>query len=343
MVKLFKLIDDEDFYIISRKINKNIIDEWIKTIHLLQSNENDYPIEISYLNNQFQNKIKNYINDIIKKYKVFYEIEINKIKNEYNILKENIIKKNLCIVYRLDNTREDIKKEDIMINIMITISNNLWNKEDKNIFFISFDDSDSAYTSVNKHMIGTSIIDNFYETNNIENINIIDYKEEDKINKCEIKYKNQIHKKIYKCVIITWDEFNNFRNSFIINKNINNKFIISYDKYEDPSIKILYNNKTLDDLYKTSATEYNEKINEFKNITNNLTNFDDNDNIIIDKRSFINNFVNIELINKKITNLLKDYDFENKLYYEINDSEYLENDDDDIDIKLSSLKLISKL
>ena len=34
----------------------------------------------------------------MKKYKVFYEIEINKIKNEYNILKENIINKNLCIV-----------------------------------------------------------------------------------------------------------------------------------------------------------------------------------------------------------------------------------------------------
>ena len=219
-----------------------------------------------------------------------------------------------------------------MINIMITISNNLLNKEDKNIFFIRFDENMKEY----------SIIDNYYETNNIKNINIIDYKEENKINKCEIKYKNQMHNKIYKCVIIKWDEFNNFRDNFIIKKNINNKFIISYDRYEDPSIKILYNGIKLDALLEPSMLIDYEKINKFKNITDNMTKFDD-DNIIIDTKSFINNFVNIELINKKIINLLKDYNFENKLYYEINDSEYLENDDDDIDIKLSSLKLISKL
>ena len=36
-VKLFKTIEDDDFYIIKRCIDKNVLDEWEKTIKILQS------------------------------------------------------------------------------------------------------------------------------------------------------------------------------------------------------------------------------------------------------------------------------------------------------------------
>jgi hypothetical protein len=35
-VKLFKTIEDDDFYIIKRSIDKNTLDEWEKTIKILQ-------------------------------------------------------------------------------------------------------------------------------------------------------------------------------------------------------------------------------------------------------------------------------------------------------------------
>ena len=134
-VKLFKTIEDDDFYIIKRCIEKNVLDEWEKTIKILQLSDKDYPEEIGYLNTVYQNKIKNYINEIIRKYKCYYNHEIGSIKNEYYKIKESLTN-GLHILYRLENHIEIKNMEEMMDNIMITISNNLWHKEDKNIFFI---------------------------------------------------------------------------------------------------------------------------------------------------------------------------------------------------------------
>jgi hypothetical protein len=325
-VKLFKTIEDDDFYIIKRSINNKVLDEWEKTIKILQSTEREYPEEIKYLNIVYQNKINNYINEIIRKYKCYYNHEINSIKNEYFKFKESLTKE-LYILYRLDN-HVDMKKEEIMDNIMITISNNLWHKEDKNIFFIKFNE--------NKTEIICDI-DNFYETNKITNINLLDKFNENIINRIQIKYVNQVSYKVSKCIIISWDDFVNYRNSFRILKINNNKYVITYDRYEDPPIKITYDNR----IELTKA-----EIEKFKNITDNLTVFDNND-IIIDKISFMTNFVNKESINDKIRILInnKDFQFNHSTQYEINDSECIDDNNDDnnnIDKQLYSLKL-SKL
>ena len=198
-VKLFKTIEDDDFYIIKRCIDKNMLDEWEKTIKILQSTEKDYPEEIGYLNKVYQVKINNYINEIIRKYKYFYNHELVSIKNEYYKFKESLINE-LHILYRLENHMEIKNREEIMDNIMITISNNLWHKEDKNIFFIKFNENKTELVCD---------IDNFYETNKIGNINLVDeYKEnnENIINRCQIKYVNQISYKVSKCIIISWED-----------------------------------------------------------------------------------------------------------------------------------------
>ena len=339
-VKLFKIIEDDDFYIIKRSIDINTLDEWEKTIKILQSSEKEYPEEIGYLNTVYQNKIKNYINEIIRKYKCFYNIEINSIKNEYNKFKENLTKE-LYILYRLENHVEnhiennmDMKKEEIMDNLMITITNNLWHKEDKNIFFVKFNENKTELVCD---------IDNFYETNKITNINLLDNynQNENIINRVQIKYKNQVSYKVCKCIIISWDDFDNYRNSFRIPKINNNKYVITYDRYEDPPIRITYDNRI--ELSK-------DEIEKFKNITVNLTNFEDEkiiiDKIIIDKISFMTNFVNKKLINDKIRTLInnKDYEFNHSTQYEINDTEYIDdnNNSNNIDDQLYSLKL-SKL
>ena len=332
-VKLFKTIEDDDFYIIKRCINKNTLDEWEKTIKILQSTEKDYPEEINYLNTVYQNKINNYINEIIKKYKCYYNHELNSIKNEYYKFKENLTNE-LHILYKLENHIEIKNREEIMDNIMITISNNLWHKEDKNIFFVKFKE--------NKTEIVCDI-DNFYETNKIGNINLLDEynKNENIINRIQIKFVNQISYKVCKCIIISWDDFDNYRNSFRIPKINNNKYVITYDRYEDPPIRITYDNRI--ELSK-------DEIEKFKNITVNLTNFEDEkiiiDKIIIDKISFITNFVNKKLINDKIRTLInnKDYEFNHSTQYEINDTEYIDdnNNGNNIDDQLYSLKL-SKL
>ena len=147
---------------------------------------------------------------------------------------------------------------------------------------------------------------------------------------------NQISYKVCKCIIISWDDFDNYRNSFRIPKINNNKYVITYDRYEDPPIRITYDNRI--ELSK-------DEIEKFKNITVNLTNFVD-EKIIIDKISFITNFVNKKLINDKIRTLInnKDYEFNHSTQYEINDTEYIDdnNNGNNIDDQLYSLKL-SKL
>ena len=330
-VKLFKTIEDDDFYIIKRSINKNTLDEWEKTIKILQSSEKDYPEEIGYLNTVYQNKIKNYINGIIRKYKYFYSEEIGSIKNEYYKVKESLTN-GLYILYRLDNHFEIKNREEIMDNIMITISNNLWHKEDKNIFFVKFKE--------NKTEIVCDI-DNFYETNKIGNINLVDENKENNdnlINRCQIRFANQVSYKVCKCIITSWEDFVIYRDSFRISKINNNKYVITYDRYEDPPIRISYDNRT--ELSK-------EEIDNFRVLTENLTVFD-SDNIIIDKISFMTNFVNKELIMDKIRTLInnKDYEFNQSSHYEINESECIDDINDDfnnnIDDKLHSLRL-SKL
>jgi hypothetical protein len=321
-VKLFKTIEDDDFYIIKRCIDKKVLDEWDKTIKILQSSEKDYPEEIGYLNTVYQDKINNYINEIIRKYKVFYNIEISSIKNEYYKFKENFTKE-LYILYRIDNHVDIKNKEEIMDNIIITINNNLWHKEDKNIFFIKIN---------NKEII--SEIDNFYDTNKIGNINLVDeYNNENLINRVQIRFTNQVSYKVCKCIIISWEDFVKYRDSFRIPKINNNKYVITFDRYEDPSIKITFDNRT--ELTK-------EEIDNFKNITDNLTVFDNN-NILIDRMSFMTNFVNKELIVNRIKSLInnKDFEFNHSSQYEINESEYLDNSDN-IDNQLYSLRL-SKL
>ena len=335
-VKLFKTIEDDDFYIIKRCIDINTLNEWEKTIKILQSSEKEYPEEINYLNTVYQNKIKNYINEIIRKYKVFYNIEINSIKNEYSKFKDNLTKE-LYILYRLEN-HTDMKEimDNLMDNLITTITNNLWHKEDKNIFFIKFNKTEIVCD-----------IDNFYETNKITNISLLDeYNQNEKlINRVQIKYKNQVSYKVCKCIIISWEEFVKYRDSFRISKINNNKYVITFDRYEDPPIRVKYDNRI--ELTK-------DEIENFKNITVNLTNFDNND-IIIDKISFMTNFVNKELINDKIRTLInnKDFQFNYSTQYEINDSEYIDYNNDDnngnnndnsnnIDNQLYSLKL-SKL
>lgn len=325
-VKLFKTIEDDDFYIIKRSINKNTLDEWEKTIKILQSTEREYPEEIGYLNTVYQNKIKNYINEIIRKYKCFYNNEIGSIKNEYYKFKENIINE-LHILYRLENHTDIKNREEIMDILMITISNNLWHKEAKNIFFVKFVE--------NKTELACDI-DNFYETNKIGNINLLDEynkNNENIINRIQIKFANQVSNKVCKCIIISWEDFVKYRDSFRIPKINNNKYVITYDRYEDPPIKITFDNRT--ELNK-------EEIDNFRVITDNLTVFD-NDNILIDKISFMTNFVNKELIMDKIKTLInnKDYEFNQSSQYEINDSECID-DDNNIDKQLHSLRL-SKL
>ena len=329
-VKLFKTIEDDDFYIIKRCIEKNVLDEWEKTIKILQLSDKDYPEEIGYLNTVYQNKIKNYINEIIRKYKCYYNHEIGSIKNEYYKIKESLTN-GLHILYRLENHIEIKNMEEMMDNIMITISNNLWHKEDKNIFFIK----------CNKTEIVCNI-DNFYETNKIGNINLLDeYNKNNeniinRVNRCQIKYINQVSYKVCKCIIISWEDFVKYRDSFRIPKINNNKYVITYDRYEDPPIRISFDNRT--ELSK-------EEIDNFKIMTNNLTVFD-NDSILIDKISFMTNFVNKELIMDKIRSLLNnnDYTFNNSSQYEINDSECIDDIDnsDNIDNQLHSLRL-SKL
>jgi hypothetical protein len=320
-VKLFKTIEDDDFYIIKRSINKNTLDEWERTIKILQSTEKEYPEEISYLNTEYKNKINNYINEIIRKYKYYYNHEINSIKNEYFKFKENLTKE-LYIIYRVENHMDIKNREEIMDILMITISNNLWHKEDKNIFFVKFikNKTELVYD-----------IDNFYETNKIGNINLLDEFNENIINRIQIKYVNQVSYKVSKCIIISWEDFVKYRDSFRIPKINSNKYVITFDRYEDPSIKITYDNRT--ELSK-------EEIENFKNITENLTNFD---NILIDKISFIINFVNKELIVDKIGSLInnKDYEFNHSSQFEIKETEYIENTDN-IDKQLQSLTL-SKL
>jgi len=332
-VKLFKTIEDDDFYIIKRCIDKNTLDEWENTIKILQSSEKDYPEEIGYLNTVYQNKIKNYINEIIRKYKYFYSHEIGYIKNEFYKVKESITN-GLHILYRLENHIEIKNREEMMDNIMITISNNLWHKEDKNIFFIKFNKNKTELVCK---------MDNFYEINKIGNINLVDeYKEnnennkENLINRAQIRFANQVVYKVCKCIITSWEEFTRYRDSFRIPKINNNKYVIIYDRYEDPPLKITFDNRT--ELSK-------EEIDNFKIITNNLTVFD-SDNILIDKISFMTNFVNKELIIDKIRSLInnKDYEFNNTKQYEINDSECIEDieNSDNIDNQLNSLRL-SKL
>ena len=332
-VKLFKTIEDDDFYIIKRSINKNTLDEWEKTIKILQSTEKDYPEEIGYLNTVYQNKINNHINEIIRKYKCYYNHEINSIKNEYYKIKESLTKK-LYIIYRVENHMDIKNREEIMDILIITISNNLWHKEDKNIFFVKF-----VEKIVENKTELVCDIDNFYETNKIENINLVDeYKEnnENIINRCQIKYVNQVSYKVCKCIIISWEDFVKYRDSFRIPKINNNKYIITFDRYEDPPIKITFDNRT--ELSK-------EEIDNFRVLTENLTVFDNN-NIIIDKISFITNFVNKELIVNRIKTLInnKDYEFNQSSRYEINESECIDdiNDNSNIDTQLHSLKL-SKL
>lgn len=324
-VKLFKTIEDDDFYIIKRSIDNKILDEWERTINILQSTEKDYPEEIGYLNKIYQDKINNYINRIIRKYKYYYNHEIGIIKNEYYKVKESLTK-DLYIIYRLENHMEIKNREEMMDNIIITISNNLWHKEDKNIFFVKFNNGET-----------TSEIDNFYEINKIGNITLIDeyIKEnnENIINRVQIRFANQVNYKVCKCIIISWEDFIRYRDSFKIPKINNNKYVISFDRYEDPPIKITFDNRT--ELSK-------EEIDNFNIITNNLTVFDDH-SIIINKITFMTNFVNKELIMDKIRSLInnKDYKFNNTTQYEINDSEYLDNNDN-IDNQLNSLRL-SKL
>ena len=326
-VKLFKTIEDDDFYIIKRCIDKNVLDEWEKTIKILQSTEKDYPEEIGYLNTVYQVKINNYINEIIRKYKCFYNNEIGSIKNEYYKIKESLTN-GLHILYRLENHLEIKNREEIMDNIMITISNNLWHKEDKNIFFIKFNKTELVCD-----------IDNFYETNKITNINLLDeYNEnnnENLINRVQIKYVNQVSYKVCKCIIISWEDFVKYRDSFRIPKINSNKYVITYDRYEDPPIKITFDNRP--ELSK-------EEIDNFRVLTENLTVFD-NDNIIIDKISFMDNFVNKELIINRIRTLInnKDYEFNQSSRYEINESECIDDINDNnnnIDTQLQLLKLI---
>ena len=324
-VKLFKTIEDDDFYIIKRSINKNTLDEWEKTIKILQSTEKEYPEEISYLNKVYQNKINNYINEIIRKYKYYYNHEINSIKDAYYKFKENLTKE-LYILYRLENHTDIKNREEIMDILMITISNNLWHKEDKNIFFVKFGENKTDLVCN---------IDNFYEINKIGNINLLDEynkNNENIINRIQIKFANQVSNKVCKCIIISWEDFVKYRDSFRIPKINNNKYVITYDRYEDPPIKITFDNRS--ELSK-------EEIDNFKIITNNLTVFD-NDNILIDKISFMINFVNKELIMDKIRTLInnKDYEFNQSSQYEINDSECI--DDNNIDKQLHSL-ILSKL
>jgi len=332
-IKLFKTIEDDDFYIIKRSINKNTLDEWEKTIKILQSTEKDYPEEIGYLNTVYQNKIRNYINEIIRKYKYFYNEEIGSIKNEYYKFKESITN-GLYILYRLENHIEIKNREEMMDNIIITISNNLWHKEDKNIFFIKFNENKTELVCE---------MDNFYEINKIGNISLVDeYKEnnennkENLINRVQIRFVNQVSYKVCKCIITSWEDFIRYRDSFKIPKINNNKYVITYDRYEDPPIRISYDNRK--ELTK-------EEIDNFRIITNNLTVFD-NENILIDKISFMTNFVNKELIMDKISALInnKDYEFNQSSQYEINDNECIDDivNNDNIDNQLNSLRL-SKL
>jgi hypothetical protein len=331
-VKLFKTIEDDDFYIIKRSINNKVLDEWEKTTKILQSTEKDYPEEIGYLNTLYKNKINNYINEIIRKYKCYYNHELNSIKNEYYKIKESLTNE-LHILYRLENHIDIKNREEIMDILMITISNNLWHKEDKNIFFVKFVE--------NKTELACDI-DNFYETNKIGNINLLDeYNKNNeniisRVNRVQIKFANQVSNKVCKCIIISWEDFVKYRDSFRIPKINNNKYVITYDRYEDPPIKITFDNRT--ELSK-------EEIDNFKIMTNNLTVFD-NDSILIDKMSFITNFVNKDLIVDKIRSLInnKDYTFNHSSQYEINDSECIDDIDnnDNIDNQLHSLRL-SKL
>jgi hypothetical protein len=325
-INLSSIINDIDYLLVKRNIEPIIIEEWEKTINLLF--HNNYPIEITYLNNEFQNKINTFINDILVKYRMYKNIEIQKIKDQYYNIKNAILDKDAIILYRIENNIENnINKKNILIKIMQTIENNLWNKEDKNIFFIKF----------NENMMGYSIINNFYETNIIDKLYLINFNNENIIHKCKIEYKypsiNNRNNKIYNGIFISWDEFINFRNKYDLPKIIDNKFFITYDKYEDPCIKIFYNNNFLD----------TEKINIFKNITSNFTEFN-NDNIIIDKKSFIINFIDEDMINNNLNKFFKNFSFQNvnnNLEFEIIDNDYKE--EFDIDDKLSSLKLISKL
>jgi hypothetical protein len=326
-VKLFKTIEDDDFYIIKRSINKNTLDEWERTINILQSTEKDYPEEINYLNTVYQNKIKNYINEIIRKYKCFYSEEIGSIKNEYYKFKESLTN-GLYILYRLENHIEIKNREEMMDNLMITICNNLWHKEDKNIFFIKFVENKTEIISE---------MDNFYEINKIGNINLVDeYNKENLINRIQIRFANQVSYKVYKCIITSWEDFVRYRDSFRIPKINNNKYVIIYDRYEDPPLKITFDNRS--ELSK-------EEIDNFRILTENLTVFD-SDNILIDKISFMTNFVNKELIMDKIRTLInnKDFKFNNTTQYEINDSECIDDieNSDNIDKQLHSLRL-SKL
>lgn len=328
-VKLFKTIEDDDFYIIKRSINKNTLDEWENTIKILQTTEKDHPEEIGYLNKIYQDKIKNYINGIIKKYKYFYNHEIVSIKNEYYKFKESLTN-GLHIIYRLESHMEIKNKEEMMDNIMITIGNNLWHKEDKNIFFIKFNENKTEIISD---------MDNFYEINKIGNISLVDeYKEnnDNLINRIQIRFANQVSYKVCKCIITSWEHFVRYRDSFRIPKINNNKYVMVYDRYEDPPLKITFDNRS--ELSK-------EEIDNFRVLTENLTVFN-NDSILIDKISFITNFVNKELIIDKIRSLInnKDFKFNNSTQYEINDSECIDNieNSDNIDNQLHSLRL-SKL
>jgi hypothetical protein len=323
-IKLFKIIEDDDFYIIKRNIDNKILDEWERTINILQSSEKDYPEDINYLNKIYQDRIKNYINEIIRKYKFFYNHEIANIKNEYYKVKKSLTNE-LYILYRLESHIEIKNREEMIENMIITISNNLWHKEDKNIFFIKFNENKTEIISE---------IDNFYDINKIGNINLVDkYDEDNLINRVQIRFANQVSYKVCKCIIISWEDFVKYRDNLRIPKINNNKYVITFDRYEDPPIKILFDNRP--ELSK-------EEIHNFMILTENLT-FFDNQSIIIDKISFITNFVNKELIMDKIRSLInnKDFKFNNSTQYEINDSEYLENSDN-IDKQLNSL-ILSKL
>jgi hypothetical protein len=324
-ISLYNIIEDIDYYLVARKIEPIIIEEWEKTINFLFYN--NFPIEIKYFNNEIQNKINIFINNILVKYRMYKNTEINNIKDQYYNIKNNIFDKDLKILYLLEN---NMNKNKVLIKIMQTIENNLWNKEDKNIFFFKFDEN----------MIGNNIINNFYETNIINKLYFINLNDNNDIHKCKLDFKypsinniNNKNNKIYNCIFVTWNEFIIFRNKYNLQNDINNKFIISYDRYEDPCIKILYNNNFLEE----------EKINIFKNITNNFTEFL-NENILIDKKSFIINFVDEDMINNKLINYFKNFTFtsvNNNFVFEINDNDYKE--EYEIDEKLSSLKLISKL
>jgi hypothetical protein len=192
-IDLHKIIEDTDYYLVARKIEPIIIEEWEKTINFLFCN--NFPVEIKYLNNEFQNKINTFINDILVKYRIYKNIEINNIKDQYNNIKNNLLNNDVKILYRLENNIEknienNIQKNEVLIKIMQTIENNLWNKEDKNIFFFKFDEN----------MIGHSIINNLYETNIINKLYFIDFNVNDNnvIHKCKIDFKypsinNKIH------------------------------------------------------------------------------------------------------------------------------------------------------